>query len=107
MNSKLNLEKDIRQKIAKRETILSIAEQFDKEGYVSFLSQEVQGEDERVAQYDDFIKELTESVVDEQKLYAGFEKAYFLDLEKCVIDRKQANIQKIQNLVSKGIKLAQ
>ncbi len=107
MTSKLNLEKDIRQKQNKKETIESILQQFDKEGFISFLEQEAQEEEDRVAQYEDLLRDLTESVVDEQKLYAGFEKAYFLDLEKNVIDRKQANLQKLQSLIGKGIKANQ
>lgn len=51
LNSKLNLEKDIRQKINKKETIESILEQFDREAFITFLENEAVGEEERVRQY--------------------------------------------------------
>lgn len=49
---------------------------FIKDGYISFLEDEVLGEEDRVQYYRDLKLELIEEAVEEQRRCAGFEKEF-------------------------------
>lgn len=79
----------------KRTTIQSILDNFIKDGYISFLLEEVEGERERIQQYRELEAELLEEAIEEQKHYVGYEKEFFAKLEAFVIKKKLAgNLKK-------------
>ena len=85
------LEKELDNKGNKKQTIINILDSFNKDGYIAFFQQEIQGDEERIGRYRQFNEEIVEECVEQQKVYLNFEKGFFQGLEENVIQKKVAS----------------
>jgi hypothetical protein len=86
-----SLKRDMEQKKNKKAMIQSILDNFIKDGYISFIEEEIRGEEARVQLYEETREQLIEETVQEQKHYVGFEREYFSEMEQQIIRKKIAN----------------
>eukprot|EP00347_Sterkiella_histriomuscorum_P004679 403359521 len=85
-----SVNRDIESKKLKRETQQAILDNFNKDGYITFLEKEVSEEEQRIQDYQRLDAKLrNKAAEDQQKLY-GYEKEFFQNLEQAVINKKQA-----------------
>ena len=83
-----SLTKEMDQKKNNRATIQQTLDTFVQDGYITFLRDEIDGEQQRLETYQESRQRIVEDVVDEQKIYVNFEKVFFADLEQFVINKK-------------------
>ena len=75
-------------KLGKKQTVKSILECFNKDGYITFFQKEIESDTERIARYKDLQRNLTAECVEEQGKYTNYEKGFFQTLEQSVVKKK-------------------
>ncbi|CDW76447.1 UNKNOWN [Stylonychia lemnae] len=89
------LRRDQESKKFRRDNNQTILDNFNKDGYISFLEREIVDERSKIEQNKQLYADLTNTAVEEQQLYVGYEKLFFQNLEQFVIKKKLAgNMQK-------------
>ena len=73
----------------RKEHFTKILENFNKDDLINHLQQEIQEDEVRLQRFNDVFEQMTEQAVAQQKLYLGFEKQFFFQLEQISIERKQ------------------
>lgn len=83
------LNRDLDSKKLKRETVQAILDNFNKDGYISFLQTEVSEEEQRIGDYQRTQRDLKFKAAENQDQLVNFEKVFFQALENVVINKKQ------------------
>ena len=83
------LNRDFDSKKLKRETVQSILDNFNKDGYIQFLQTEVAEEEQRIGDYQRTQRDLKLKAAENQDTLVNFEKVFFQALENVVINKKQ------------------
>lgn len=85
----VSIEKDLEQKKLKKTKIQSVVSNFNEEGIADFFKKCLDEDENKLKEYQDIRQKLTDEAGEEQYRYFNFEKLFFTDLEKVVIDKKK------------------